>query len=112
MVSTIQDDPPFLNWIYVDKDTYEVKYGTRKESEGHLLGPWSCTPIEKRATFDEWEGFVVVEEPERGWALYFDAEDDLLREKVPPHWRVVEVELVRKEMRIPPVEDEDQGPQE
>lgn len=111
MVSTIQDDPPFLNWIYVDKDTYEVKYGTRKESEGHLIGPWNCTPIEKRTTFDEWEGFVVVDEQEGGWALYFDLEDDLLQEKVPPDRRVVEVELIRKEMRIPPIEEEDPEPQ-
>lgn len=112
LVSTIQDDPPFLNWIYVDSDTQEVKYGNRKESEGHLLGPWSCTPIEKRMTFDEWEGFVVVEEPGGGWKLCFDVDDDLLRDKLPPGRRVLEVELVRKEMRVPPVEDEDQGPQE
>lgn len=119
-MSTISDNPPFLNWIYVDKDTYEVKYGNRSESEGQLLGPWSCTPIEKRATFDEWEGFVVVEEPVQGegadhrqvdWALYFDVEDDLLRDKVPPDRRVLEVELIRKEMRIPPVEEDDEGPE-
>lgn len=111
MVSTIQDDPPFLNWIYVDKDTYEVKYGTRKECEGHLVGPWNCTPIEKRTMFDGWEGFVVVDQREGGWALYFDLEDDLLQEKVPPDRRVVEVELIRKEMRIPPIEEEDPEPQ-
>ena len=117
LVSTIRDDPPFLNWIYVDKDTYRVKYGNRQESEGHFLGPFNCTPIEKRLTFNEWEGFVVVEEPGDSdgegtqWALYFDVEDDLVREKIPPNRRVLEVELIRKEMRIPPVEEEDQGPQ-
>ncbi|TQB68696.1 hypothetical protein MPDQ_002900 [Monascus purpureus] len=119
-VSTIRDNPPFLNWIYVDKDTYEVKYGNRAESEGHFLGPFSCTPIEKRLTFDEWEGFVVVEEPvaaeeedgpgSANWALYFDVDDDGLGEKVPLDRRVLEIELVRKEMRIPPVEEDDEGP--
>lgn len=120
LVSTISDDPPMLNWIYVDKDTYEVKYGNKKESEGHIMGPFNCTPVEKRLTFDEWEGFAVAEEPagpdENGdedgmvWALYFDVDDDGLREKVPLDRRVLEVELIRKEMKIPPVEVEDEGP--
>jgi hypothetical protein len=116
-----------LNWIYVDKDTYQVKYGNKKESDGHLLGPWNCTPVEKRLTFDGWEGFLVVEEPldsaefedeginEHGerptqWALYFDVEDDGLLGKVPMGRTVLEVELFRKEMRIPPIEEKDEGP--
>lgn len=104
-----------LNWIYVDKETYEVKYGNRSESGDNFLGPWNCTPIEKRLTFDEWEGFAVVEEPRPDgdgvdWALYFDVDDNGLGEKVPATQRVLEVELVRKEMRIPPVEIEDEGP--
>lgn len=79
-----------------------------------MLGPWNCTPIEKRLTFSEWEGFVIVEELGREgsqWALYFDVEDDGLREKISPDRRVLEVELVRKEMRIPPVEEQDEGPE-
>lgn len=120
-MSTIFDDPPMLNWIYVDKDTYEVKYGNKKESEGHIMGPFNCTPIEKRLTFDEWEGFSACEEPagpdENGdedgmvWALYFDVDDNGLQEKVPLDRRVLDIELFRKEMKIPPVEVEDQGPQ-
>lgn len=123
LVSTISDDPPMLNWIYVDKDTYEIKYGTRKESEGHYLGPWNCTPVDKRLTFDGWEGFCVAEEnpvkedgTKKGgkdkwlWGLYFDLDDDGLREKVPLDRRVLEVEMVRKEMRIPPVEEKDDEP--
>jgi hypothetical protein len=47
-VSTIQDDPPQLNWIYVDKDTYEVKYGLKVEAAGHHVGPWNVTPIDSR----------------------------------------------------------------
>jgi len=37
-VSTISDEPPQLNWIYVDRDTHEVKYGNRAESEPHIIG--------------------------------------------------------------------------
>lgn len=109
-VSTISDDPPMLNWIYVDRDTNEVKYGTKSESTGHILGPWNCTPVDKRVTFDEWEGFVAVEEERGIWALYFDTLDDGLEDKVPLSKPVIEIELVRKEMRIPPVNENDQGP--
>ncbi|OBT75770.1 hypothetical protein VF21_05552 [Pseudogymnoascus sp. 05NY08] len=99
-VSTISDDPPQLNWIYVDKDTYEVKYGLRVQAEGNLVGPWNCTPIDKRLTLEGWEGFTVVEEEEDVWAVYFDKDDDGLEEKVEPNRRIMEVELIRKEMRI------------
>ena len=60
LVSTISDEPPQLNWVYVDKETYEVKYGLRVEAEPHLVGPWDCTRIDKRMTFEEWEGFMAV----------------------------------------------------
>ncbi len=99
-VSTIADDPPQLNWIYVDKDTYEVKFGLQKDAEGQHVGPWTCTPIDKRLTFDGWEGWTVVEEEEDVWALYFDLEDNGLEGKVGLDKRIMEVELTRKEMRM------------
>ncbi|KAH8816625.1 hypothetical protein F5884DRAFT_853060 [Xylogone sp. PMI_703] len=101
-VTTIADDPPQLNWVFVDKDTYEVRYGLRKDAEEHLVGPWTCTPIDRRLTFDGWEGFMVVEtERDSGiWQLYFDVDDDGLDEKVPLDKRVMEIELTRKEMRM------------
>jgi hypothetical protein len=99
-VSTIQDDPPQLNWIYVDKDTYEVKYGLKVEAQGHHVGPWNVTPIDRRLNFDGWEGFTVVEEKEGVWALYFDMDDDGLQEKVPLDKRIMEIELTRKELRM------------
>jgi len=99
-VSTVQDDPPQLNWIYVDKDTYEVKYGLKVEAEGHFVGPWNCTPIDRRLNFDGWEGFIVVEEEEGVWALYFDMDDNGLEGKVPLHKRIMEIELTRKEIRM------------
>ncbi|SPO06227.1 uncharacterized protein DNG_08916 [Cephalotrichum gorgonifer] len=109
-VSTIMEEPPMLNWIYVDKDTNEVKYGTKHESMGHKLGPWNCTPVDKRVTFEKWEGFCAVEEEPGRWGLYFDCLDDGLDGKVPLTKPMLEVELIRKEMRIPPVEEADQGP--
>ena len=101
-VSTVSDEPPQLNWVYVDANTYEVKYGLRVEAEGNLVGPWNCTPIDKRLMFEGWEGFTVVEEV-RGsncWALYFDVNDDGLEGKVGLDKRIMEVELTRRELRV------------
>ncbi|KAI5245510.1 hypothetical protein E4T43_03195 [Aureobasidium subglaciale] len=104
MVTTISDDPPFLNWVYLDRDTCEVKYGIRVEAEPHLVGPWDCTPIDRRLIFNGWEGFVIVQEDEESdlWALYFDRDDDGLRGegKVGTQGkRMLLVEVSRKEMR-------------
>lgn len=96
LVSTISDDPPQLNWIYVDADTYEVKYGNRAESADHIVGPWDCTKLDRRVTMEGWEGFVAVREGPGNWALYFDRDDDALEERFK---RSVEVTLSRKEMK-------------
>ena len=97
-VSTIQKDPPQLNWIYVDKDTNEVKYGNKIESQDHVVGPWNCTKLDRRITFEGWEGFLAVREEPGVWALYFDREDDGLKGKVVKK-RMLEIELTRKERR-------------
>ncbi|OQV04520.1 hypothetical protein CLAIMM_09383 [Cladophialophora immunda] len=99
VVSTISDIPPILNWIYVDRDTYEVKYGLRVDAQPHVTGPWNCTRQDRRMTLEGWEGFVVVEEEPGLWALYFDRDDDGLRAKIPQGTRVLEVELWRREKR-------------
>jgi hypothetical protein len=99
-VTTISDDPPQLNWVYMDKDTYEIKYGLKVDAEPHIVGPWTCTPIDKRLTFDGWEGFTAVEVEENMWQLYFDYDDDGLEKKIPMHTRIMEIELTRKELRM------------
>jgi hypothetical protein len=52
---------------------------------------------EKRLTFEGWEGFVVVEEEQGQWALYFDRDDNGLRNRVSGQ-HVVEVDLIRMEL--------------
>ncbi|KAF7562835.1 hypothetical protein G7046_g1287 [Stylonectria norvegica] len=99
LVSTISDDPPQLNWIYVDKDTYEVKYGVRADAQGNITGPFDCSPQDRRMTLETWEGFAVVEEHPGVWALYFDKDDDGLRSKIPRGTRVLDVELTRREKK-------------
>lgn len=106
LVSTIMDEPPQLNWIYVDQDTYEIKYGTRLASEDHLVGPWDCTKVDKRLTLEGWEGFMAVEVEDKLWAIYFDQDDDGLKTKVSGK-RILEIELSRKEMRSRKGEEEE-----
>lgn len=100
LVSTITEDPPILNWIYVDKDTYEVKYGIRAQTQPNITGPFDCTRQDRRLTLEGWEGFVAVEEEDELWALYFDRNDDGLKRKVRRGTRVLEVELTRREKRV------------
>lgn len=105
MVTTISDDPPFLNWVYVDSKTHEVKYGVRDDAEPHLKGPWDVTKADKRLTFEGWEGFVAVEETEGSglWALYFDVDDDGLRGEGrvgEQNVRMLALEIWRRELRM------------
>ncbi|WWC57864.1 uncharacterized protein I303_100399 [Kwoniella dejecticola CBS 10117] len=106
LVSTINDANQ-LNWIYVDRDTHELKYGVKADVEAHCAGPWDCTAVDKRMTFEGWEGFIAVQvdAKEDIWALYFDRFDDGLSsngligdfEETGKQVRMLEVQLVRKE---------------
>ncbi|RDL32658.1 Uncharacterized protein BP5553_09114 [Venustampulla echinocandica] len=109
IVSSITDVAPIMNWIYVDKDTYEVKYGVRVDAQPNITGPFSCTRQDRRMTLEGWEGFVAVKNMEGDglWSLYFDRDDDGLREKLGLGKVVLEVELSRWEVRMPRPE----GPQ-
>ncbi|KAI0173462.1 hypothetical protein GGR52DRAFT_580102 [Hypoxylon sp. FL1284] len=111
LVSTISDDPPMLNWIYVDKNTYEVKYGVRADAQEHITGPFDCTRQDRRMTLEGWEGFVAVEEFPGIWALYFDRDDDGLVTKVPMGTRVLEIELTRREKKERKPEPDPNQPQ-
>jgi len=96
LVSQVQDDPPLLNWIYVDKDTMELKYGNKTASIEHHVGPWDWTEDEDRITFDEMEAFTAVEDPvTRRWQIYFDMDGDGLKRFVPEGRRRLQVSLER-----------------
>jgi len=93
-----------MNWIYVDRDTYELKYGVRVEAQPNITGPFDCTRQDRRLTLEQWEGFVGVREEEGSekgmWALYFDFDEDGLKGKLGNGRKVLEVELVRWEKRV------------
>jgi hypothetical protein len=93
LVSTISDEPPVLNWVFVDRETYEIKYNNRSGSIEHIVGEWDWTQDETHMLFQGWEGFVAVDEWDGAdedestpwgreglrWALYYDIEDNGLR---------------------------------
>lgn len=78
LVSTISKDPPMLNWIYVDKDTREVKYGNRTQSRAHVVGSWGWDAGEEGGagglTLEGKEGAVAVEAND-GWELRWEDND-------------------------------------
>lgn len=98
LVSSITDEAPIMNWIYMNAATYEMKFGTRQWAEGNLTGPFDCTRQDRRLTLAGYEGFVAVKEG-NFWALYFDWDGDRLASKVPAGTPVVDVDLLRKELR-------------
>ncbi|KAI0383345.1 hypothetical protein F5Y04DRAFT_279053 [Hypomontagnella monticulosa] len=105
LVSTICDEPPIMNWIYVDRSSYEIKFGTRAWAQPNWPGPFDCSRQDRRLTFAGWEGFFAVKEGEF-WALYFDVDQDRLKSKVKEDSPVLEVELLRAEMRVGPAKEQ------
>ena len=98
LVSTISVDPPMLNWIYMDKDTQELRYGNRTQSINHTVGPWDWAEEDHVAILlQEFEGFVAVEEEPGQWAGYFYANDDgLQKAKTVKGKKCVEIGLDRR----------------
>ncbi|KAK0718077.1 hypothetical protein B0T26DRAFT_645097 [Lasiosphaeria miniovina] len=79
MVSTIQDDPPALNWIFVDKDSNMVRHGGRQDTlGGHTIGPWNWSSDEQWLTLEgDAARFVAVEQENRKWAVAWDRDGSI-----------------------------------
>ncbi|KPM35101.1 hypothetical protein AK830_g11458 [Neonectria ditissima] len=108
MVSTIAVDPPMLNWIYVNAETHAVEYGARKDTVGHVIGPWGWTEDERFLTLEgDDDAFVAVKEEEDKnededgpgddgrWAVYWDPEGEI-KEKHGSHKKCRSVALRRR----------------
>ncbi|OJD22808.1 hypothetical protein ACJ73_05837 [Blastomyces percursus] len=109
LVSTVSVDPPMLNWIYVDKNTFELKYGNRTQSREHLVGPWDWTEDQVGVTVQDIEGFVAVKEEDGVWAVYFDAQGDGLRWGVGGKKKVVEISLERRLLNLKEEKEGEEG---
>ncbi|KAL2211663.1 hypothetical protein CC79DRAFT_1267393 [Sarocladium strictum] len=99
LVSSITNEAPIMNWIYVDRETYQIKFGNRMSSEGNFTGPWDCTRQDRRLVFGGWEGFCAVYENGL-WGLHFDVDGDHLKSKLGEDTYVIlDIDLVRRELR-------------
>jgi hypothetical protein len=89
---------PKLNWVYADRETREIKYGTRAEAREHAVGSWDWTEDEQGLTLEDEECLVAVEEEGGGfgWAVYWDREDDCLKDGVGREKRVLRCSLERR----------------
>lgn len=99
IVSTINAEN-MLNWVFVDKESYQLRHGIRADAQSQLTGPMSLTSSdgeEWHFAFDGWEGFVAVEQDD-GWTLYFDKDDNGLSGRRNGR-AVVEIELFRSPLR-------------
>ncbi|KAJ9149096.1 hypothetical protein NKR23_g4664 [Pleurostoma richardsiae] len=78
LVSTIADDPPMLNWLYVDKDTGALRYGGRKDTLGHVIGPWGWSADEEYLTLhgDDTRFIAVEDEESRKWTVWLALDRD------------------------------------
>jgi YD repeat-containing protein len=116
LVSTVQDDPPMLNWVFVDADTRAVRHAGRKDSAGHVVGPWGWSEDERWLVLrGSAEGFVVSEEEEEGeeeagggttttttttrWAVYWDPDGMLRGQRAAQGRRCVPV-VLRRRMKL------------
>ncbi|KAL4977001.1 VPS28-domain-containing protein [Aspergillus desertorum] len=105
LVSTIQDDPPMLNWIYCDKETHELKYGNRTQSCEHVPAPWDWTDNEMTIVLERSWGFYAVKEDAEGrsnWAVYLDRDGDELQRVLGDEVVAVPIKLKRTLVELVP----------
>ncbi|KAH7270820.1 uncharacterized protein BKA55DRAFT_533403 [Fusarium redolens] len=96
LVSMVSDDPPALNWIFVDKDTHMVTFGGKKDTIGHVIGPWGWTADERFLTLQgDHDSFVAVRDEDGKWAVYWDPEGDI-EEEIDDEERCQPVRLRRR----------------
>lgn len=102
MVSFVSSDPPALNWMYVDKETRQLRYGNRTQSIAHHVGQWGFEAGEEGGaggvTFDGDEGAVAVETSE-GWEIRWEDENGSVGET--GGRRVLSISLERKFVEEP-----------
>ncbi|KAI9659970.1 MAG: hypothetical protein M1821_001322 [Bathelium mastoideum] len=65
LVSTIARDPPMLNWLYIDAETLELRYGNRTKSMAHLVGDWDWTDENVEAGAEE----AAAKKNNAGWVM-------------------------------------------
>lgn len=124
LVSSISDDPPMLNWIYIDRATRELKYGNRTQSREHIVGSWGWEAGEEGGpgglTLGNSEAGVAVwkenvqggdGEEEGGWEVRWEGDEGVkggLRISLDRKWVEEEDEKVSQEKK----DEEKEGKEE
>ena len=98
LVAPMAGDTPMLKWIYADKETGLLRHGSRSETMGHVIGPWSWTEDEEYLTLEGERGrFVAVENPDGAWTVHYDrAGAGELEDALPDALQIVDIELHRE----------------
>ncbi|KAH6693915.1 hypothetical protein F5X68DRAFT_228322 [Plectosphaerella plurivora] len=99
LVSMTSADPPALGWAFVDADTRAMRYGARKDTVDHIVGPWHWTPNEEFLTLrGGGEGFIAVREEEGPrWYVAWDPDGMLRGQLEPGEWAVV---VLRRHLKL------------
>lgn len=96
LVSTIMDDPPMLNWLFVDAETKALRHGGRKDTIGHVIGPWGWSADERFFTLQgdhttfvarKQEAVGAGGQPRTLWGVYWDPDGEMLEELEPDECR-------------------------
>ena len=113
LVTKVTDDPPLMNWLYVDRFTSEIRHGNRTVSRDHRVGDWGNTNQDSDGEeeddaedaggvdLDNEERFVAVQ-PDSGdtegrWEIYWDQNDNRLGDGQEVEGRrVLRISLERK----------------
>jgi hypothetical protein len=82
-----------LNWIFIDRETFEIKYGNRTAAQNHIVGPWGWTESEEMLIVEEKEAFVAVQEEDESWDLCYDRMGDW--SGLPAEGRILDISLRR-----------------
>jgi len=103
LVTTISEISSTLNWIYVDRTTFEVKYGARTQAEPNLTEPFDCLEAGHRVTLQGCQRFFAFEEEPYLWALYYGLNWEGLKRKRDSGSGILPVHLTRRPItwRIP-----------
>ncbi|KAL3462291.1 hypothetical protein BJX64DRAFT_288415 [Aspergillus heterothallicus] len=89
LISMSSEDKPLARWVFLDSETDEMRWGGRKDTEGHVCGPFDLTDNDAYLTLDDTQRWMAVEglenvaaedqetiEPSKSqtgvWRLYFD----------------------------------------
>lgn len=76
-----------LNWIFINRESHAAEYGGRKDTIGHVIGPWGWTEDGDHLTLEGgYETFVALEMDageRKLWAVCWDPDGRILEQVGP-----------------------------